>query len=275
MLARAPACALALLLAGCFVDAGLPDTGSTPSTAATSAGSTDAPATTSTTDVATTTAPEATSTSSTTDATTMPAACGVAGDQCDGAGTCCGCLSCTNGVCIATADPCGPCLTCAPSGMCELADPGTACQGPSAECEDTIWGVEGDGCFAYAYATGECNASGTCIASGCGGKGDSIESCDSAACVDPSTCVADNSANTLGQFCVEQGQTPDCTTTCLDTASLSVLSIRECGLGGECKTLVSDCGPYKCAGPTQCKTFCEFDEDCLPLHICDGGVCVL
>jgi hypothetical protein len=273
MATLARACALALLAAGCFVDVGLPgDTSPAPTTASSSSSSTTTDATTtgSTGDVAT---GDTSSTSTTTGATTSAPICGVLGKACDDADPCCGCLACTDGKCTAS-DACGACRSCSAIGACEPAEPGTACDPPSDGCQSTIWGVDGKSCLASAYAIGKCDDAGACVAGGCDGKGAILATCINGACVNASTCVPGNAIDSLGAFCIEKGQTSECTTQCTDSALLSLLTVRQCGPGGNCMNVEStDCGFYRCDGPQACKNQCEIDEDCIAGSTCFFGMC--
>jgi hypothetical protein len=279
MAALARACALALLAAGCFVDVGLPgDTSPLPATATSSSSSPSASTTAdatagSTTAVTTGDGASTSTTTTTTGATTSDAICGVLGKPCSDADPCCGCLACTDGQCTGS-DACGTCRSCSAIGACQPAEPGAPCTAPNDECMNTIWGVDGKSCLAAEYAIGKCDDDGACVAGGCDGMGAILATCINGACVDASTCAPGSPVDSLGAFCVEEGQTPECTTQCTDSAGLSTLTIRQCGPGGNCmNALEFDCGNFKCDGSQACKDECGSDGDCIAGATCFFGKC--
>jgi hypothetical protein len=289
MLARAP-CALALLVAGCFVDLGLPvgsDSASTDPTTSTAAattsttttgpGSTTALAdTTTSTSAATssTTQPETSAAStSATSTTTMPG-CDRLGDACGG-DTCCGCLTCENGTCVASDATCGACQACTATGACAPVEPGTACIVDSDTCSATVWGVDSKTCYASATAPGQCDAGGNCVGGTCDGQGDAIVSCISPLCVDATACVAGGEAAKVTGFCVEIGETGGCDTVCQNTIDGGVIKKRQCAAGGACQLLEEiSCGAFKCDGQTACKKDCDAETDCAATASCVLGICM-
>jgi hypothetical protein len=294
MFDRARACALVLLIAGCFVDEGLTagPTGD-PATTATATTSTTGATTGTTSGAAVTTeASDATTSTSTTanPTTTGPDQCGQTGESC-GEG-CCGCLTCILGMCLpagacgtcevcdftgecvlSPGASCGNCQVCNDNGKCLLA-PGADCEAADNPCVGQIWGIDEDTCHAYAPA-GTCDADGTCIPkSTCDEPGKELASCDDASCVVASACVADKPVDAVGDFCATDGPTADCATTCDDGVLDSSLEVRQCGPGGGCMLInVSDCGPYRCDGPSACKTSCASDDECALEFICVAGAC--
>lgn len=281
MTALARACALALLAAGCFVDIGLPgDTFPAPTTAASSSTSTTDPTTTGSTGDVTAGSTSSTSTSTattttTTDETTAAPICGVAGKACDDAAPCCGCLACVDGQC-SDSDACGPCRSCTAIGACQPT-PDLPCDAAASDdCTSTIWGVDGDSCHAGEYAVGVCDESGACVVSQCDGKGEPIAVCIDEACVDPSACVPGDPVDALGAFCVDKGQTPGCADECDDFGDFALLTFRQCGPGGNCKTgLTIGCGNYRCDGAQACKTECADNNDCITGAVCWLGMCIV
>lgn len=254
MLSVARIGALALATTGCFVDEGLPD----------GSGSTTSPATSSATATSSQTATDPLTTTDPTTATTQ-VGCGNFGDPCDNG--CCGCLTCTFGLCIAAASNCGVCEACQGNGECAVA-PNAPCAADD-PCPATIWGAEDELCYAYAPVQGRCDADGACVAQPCTDQGEVAVTCADEKCTDPTACTKDMPVESSAGFCVTGGTTEKCGITCDDLIVDSVLTLRECAADGTCaQTDSNNCGNYKCAGPMSCATSCTSDQDCY------GSACV-
>ncbi len=179
-------------------------------------------------------------------------------------------------------EPCGPCRRCDDEGDCEV-EVGVACDGPTLQCADYVWGYEAGTCYLKAAAElgARCDVFGECREADVSDCPDEIGEpgvvCEPG-CVDaPALCVPNAPAATVTveSMCIESGPGPDCGPTCFN-GSYSQVSHYECS-GGQCVNVPAldvDCGPYRCEN-LACNTTCVDVLDCVMLHACDPktGTC--
>jgi hypothetical protein len=205
---------------------------------------------------------------STSPATTDPT-CSPTGGACDGDADCCGCLNCLAGVCTQTGGSCPTCEDCKSDGTCEP-DPGAACDDPTNDCGEIVYGVVNGVCHAAAAADGSCNENGDCIGV-CNGQGPVLVECPE--CLRPDhNCEPGALVNviTIESVCQTSGQTPGCHPQCLDDVAVD---IYECTGDGSCAySFTSTCEPFKCSG-SFCTLTCTFDSDCAPGYFCYDNFC--
>jgi hypothetical protein len=178
-------------------------------------------------------------------------------------------------------DPvCGECTTCSADGEC-VPDPGTPCAGPTLQCADYVHSLQDGTC--YALAAGEvgpvCNSAGECVAAtpqDCDAtQGEVIAACDGNCVVAPGLCspFAPAAAVSRGEYCEQDGTTPECATFCFN-GSYSEVNVNVCS-GGQCVQVDEiDCGAYACENG-MCNASCTEQWHCSMFNVCDAmsGTC--
>lgn len=220
-----------------------------------------------TTDILTTTAA--------TDTTGGPV-CAKIGESCVDGG-CCGCGTCSDGICLPDNVVCGECQTCGMGAVCTPATPGTPCMPAEKDlCATKIWGYAEGSCFAYAPTTGTCQPGAVCAAGQCGAQGVPIAKCDVVCIKDPGECesgtlVADFQPD---NFCVFEGKTDLCKQHCEANINGDIVFDNACK-AGVCGIVQStSCGNYKCDDKLEeCQKQCEDATDCAMGHVCADNKC--
>lgn len=198
--------------------------------------------------------------------------CAKLGESC---GECCGCGTCPDGICLPDSSQCGPCEECQDNGCVPL-PMGKDCTLPGTDsCSDKLWGLLDGDCFAYGPQIGACDDQAVCQAQACSAQGPLLVDCDASCIKDPGECQA---GQPIGfdamKLCEFDGQTEQCTTTCVANVNGDNTFVSSCHAGLCQEDQKIPCGNYRCRDDLKgCQNSCVDSSDCLAGKVCMGGVC--
>lgn len=258
---------ITLASSACFVDPGTGTASSPDSAASTST----APPGDTTSAAPSTSAADTTSDTTGDPGVTTGSACAPAGGACDDATPCCGCRTCSVGVCVAG---CADCQICEADACVPGPDDAACTLDDVAPCDQLVFGAVGSACFAYAPAAGATCKGGACQPPQCSEKGAMLHSCPKCVRQD-NGCIEGAQVNDVGlaDFCHVDEASPDCRDQCDNFGGVEKY---KCTADAECSHVGdSFCGGNLSCTDGVCPETCNSDSDCIPGFYCDAGDCVV